>query len=158
TCTQTTFGATVESIAAEDGLLFYEFLVPAQKRSDRLYGAQWLAVLAPDHVYLSNPMVPRHRQYEPGVRLVSYQVLAADRRVIKQVFDAVKAAMARRHAVHFQAEALPPTWVRDATIERNCLTAYIRHRGLPTDVKIEVRAWPRTYAVAGEARRDYRVP
>ena len=157
TCMQTTFGFVVERISSYRGLLVYQLCARAPVRSPPYYGIQWLVAIKGNEAMISNPVIPDSRQYPPGTRLLSYQILVKDRTLIREICRHFGQALAVKYGVRFQGQKAAVTWLQDATMNRDRLTARVFHRGLPSVAEVEVRMWPRTYDVAEGTRLVYHV-
>ncbi len=152
TCTQTTFDCEVRNIYSENGLLVYEFQKRGPEGGEVLYGAQWLASLHRGEARLVNPVIPPHRKHPAGTRLLAFQMLTPNRRLIQQVYRHFTAAISAEHNVKATDEVLPDTWIRDAQLDRDRLVVRVARRGTATTVDVLVKYWPRTYSVAEAPR------
>jgi hypothetical protein len=157
TCIQTTFGFVVENVYSQDGLLVYQFSPREARGRVRYYGAQWLVAMKGKEATICSPVIPDSRHYPPGIRLISWQVLAKDRMAIREIYRYFRRALSARHETRLQWQKAPETWIQDATMNRDRLTASVFHRGLPSVAEVEVRMWPRTYDVAEGTRLVYHV-
>jgi hypothetical protein len=154
TCTQTTFGLIVDDIVSDNGLLIYEFgSGPVQ-----MFGAQWFVIITDGTARIRNPVVAPHETFQPGTRLLTYQVLLPDRKSIQEIFHHVKDTLSRRFRIEFAGEAAPPNWIKDAELVHDRLIARIVHRGEDTSAELKIVMWPRTYLVAAGSARIFRVP
>lgn len=158
TCTQTTFGCELLDIVSDQGLFYYVFQQPDPDSGRILFGAQWLAVISDKTATFSHPVIPQPRRFAPGTRLVTYQVLAHDRTLIRTIRAHVESTLAANRQVTHTPQELPETWIRDAQLFRDRVVVQVRHRGAPTTAKVLVKFWQRTYAAGDSAPLEFQIP